>query len=58
MMGASRGGEMADASALGADGSNPMEVQVLSPAPFGNLHIYNNYCIIIYDEIDARASST
>ncbi len=25
---------MADASALGADGSNPMEVQVLSPAPF------------------------
>ncbi len=24
---------MADASALGADGSNPMEVQVLSPAP-------------------------
>ncbi len=30
-----RGGEMADASALGADGSNPMEVQVLSPAPSG-----------------------
>lgn len=25
---------MADASALGADGSNPMEVQVLSSAPF------------------------
>lgn len=24
---------MADASALGADGGNPMEVQVLSPAP-------------------------
>ena len=28
-----RGGEMADALALGASGSNPMEVQVLSPAP-------------------------
>lgn len=28
-----RGGEMADASALGADGIYPMEVQVLSPAP-------------------------
>ena len=29
-----RGGEMADAPALGAGGGNPMEVQVLSPAPF------------------------
>ena len=29
-----RGGEMADAPALGAGGSNPMEVRVLSPAPF------------------------
>ena len=28
-----RGGEMADAPALGAGGSNPVEVQVLSPAP-------------------------
>ena len=26
---------MADAPALGAGGGNPMEVQVLSPAPFG-----------------------
>ncbi len=26
---------MADAPALGAGGSNPMEVQVLSPAPSG-----------------------
>lgn len=29
----SPGGEMADAPALGAGGSNPMEVQVLSRAP-------------------------
>ena len=28
-----RSGEMADASALGADDGNIMEVQVLSPAP-------------------------
>ncbi len=28
-----RGGGMVDAPALGAGGSNPVEVQVLSPAP-------------------------
>ena len=33
-----RGGEMADAPALGAGGGNPMEVQVLSPAPFDCAH--------------------
>ena len=36
---------MADASALGADGSNPMEVQVLSPAQtkLNNVFIKNLY---------------
>src|SRR3990167_1158443 len=36
-----RGGEMADAPALGAGGSNPVEVQVLSPAPKQNLTAFS-----------------
>ena len=35
---------MADASALGADGSNPMEVQVLSPAPFDSILAARESC--------------
>ena len=36
MLGEGRGGEMVDALALGASGGNPVEVQVLSPAPSNN----------------------